>query len=164
MTPGTNFERFRAKVAAYLEEHEDHIALQRLRRNKQLTQDDLTSLEDMLAAAGGQRIDIAWASEQNGGLGLFIRSLVGLDHAAATEAFADYLDDTKYTVDQVRFISLVVDELTANGVMEPERLFESPYTDHAPTGPDHFLPDADVDVIVDILHGVKARALPTSVA
>ncbi|MFC9519191.1 DEAD/DEAH box helicase family protein [Nocardiaceae bacterium NPDC056970] len=164
VTPGTNFERFRAKAAAYLSEHEDHVALQRLRRNKQLTQDDLTSLESMLKESGGQQIDIAWVSEQSGGLGLFVRSLVGLDRAAVTDAFADYLDGTKYAVDQVRFISLIVDELTANGVMEPGRLFESPYTDHAPTGPDHFFPDADVDNIVDILNDVKTHAQPAGAA
>ena len=52
VTPGTNLERFRAKAAAYLREHEDHVALQRLRRNKQLTPDDLTELEAILLAAG----------------------------------------------------------------------------------------------------------------
>ena len=51
VTPGTNFERFRAKAAAYLREHEDHVALQRLRRNKQLTPEDLTALEDILIAS-----------------------------------------------------------------------------------------------------------------
>ena len=76
----------------------------------------------------------------------------------------DYLDGTRFTADQIRFVNLIVDELTANGVMEPGRLFESPYTDHAPTGPDFFFPDADVDVIVDILHDVKQRALPIGAA
>ncbi len=42
--------------------------------------------------------------------------------------------------------------------------FESPYTDHAPTGPDFVFPDSDVDVIVQILHDVKAHAVPTEVA
>ena len=158
ITPGTNPERFRAKAAAYLREHEDHLALQRLRRNLQLTHDDLTSLEDMLATSGaGGQADIAWAAEQTGGLGLFIRSLVGLDRHAATEAFAAYLDGTQFTVDQVRFVNLIVDELTANGVMEPARLFESPYTDHAPTGPDHVFDDADVDVIVETSGHQAAR-------
>lgn len=41
---GTNFERFRAKARAYLRDHEDHVALQRLRRNRQLTPDDLSAL------------------------------------------------------------------------------------------------------------------------
>jgi type I restriction enzyme R subunit len=164
VTPGTNFERFRAKAAAYLKEHEDHVALQRLRRNRQLTPDDLASLEDMLVASGGQQVDIVWAGEQTGGLGLFVRSLVGLDRSAASEAFEQYLDGTKLSVEQVRFVNLIVDELTANGVMEPQRLFESPYTDHAPTGPDFFFPDADVEVIVDTLHHIKQTAMPEEVA
>ena len=165
VTPGNTFERFRAKAAAYLKEHEDHVALPRLRRNKQLTPDDLSSLEQMLLASGaGQEADIAAASEQTGGLGLFIRSLVGLDRQAATEAFARYVDGTTFSLDQVRFVSLIIDELTANGVMEPRRLLESPYTDHAPTGPDYFFPDADAEVIVEILHDIKQRAVPTEVA
>ncbi|WP_435771806.1 DEAD/DEAH box helicase family protein [Nocardioides sp. SYSU DS0651] len=164
-TPGTNMERFRAKAAAYLKEHEDHVALQRLRRNKQLTPADLAALEEMLLASGaGQKVDIAWASEQSGGLGLFIRGLVGLDRAAAAEAFAAYLDEGKATVEQIRFISLIIDELAMNGIVEPGRLYESPYTDHAPTGPDFVFPEAEVDVLVDILNDVKAHALPTDVA
>lgn len=164
VTPGTNFERFRAKAAAYLRDHEDHLALQRLRRNLQLTPEDLTSLEQMLVAAGGQRIDIAWASEQTGGLGIFIRSLVGLDRHAAANAFAEYLDEGRHTVDQVRFINLIVDELTSTGVMEPRRLYESPFTDRAPTGPDYLFADLEVDVIVDILDGFRRNALGPGVA
>jgi type I restriction enzyme, R subunit len=49
LMPGTNWERFRAKARAHLRDHEDHLALQRLRRNHQLTPDDLTALESMLA-------------------------------------------------------------------------------------------------------------------
>ncbi|MEI2672383.1 MAG: type I restriction-modification enzyme R subunit C-terminal domain-containing protein [Marmoricola sp.] len=118
----------------------------------------------MLVASGGQQVDIVWANEQTGGLGIFVRSLVGLDRAAAIEAFETYLDGTKFSADQVRFVNLIIDELTRNGVMEPARLFESPYTDHAPTGPDYFFPDADVEVIVKTLHQIKQTALPGEVA
>ena len=38
---GTNWERFKAKARAYLREHEDNIALHRLRHNRQLTPTDL---------------------------------------------------------------------------------------------------------------------------
>jgi len=48
--------------------------------------------------------------------------------------------------------------------MEPGRLFESPYTDHAPTGPDYFFPDTDVDAIVETLQHIKRTALPEGVA
>ena len=159
ITPGTNWERFRAKAAAYLKQHEDHVALQRLRRNKHSPPTTSQALEQMLLDSGaGDAVDIDRAKEESGGLGLFIRSLVGLDREAAIEAFGTYLDGTKFTADQVRFVNLIVDELTANGVMEPARLFESPYTDHAPTGPESVFPEADVDVIVDILNTVKANA------
>ena len=164
VTPGTNLERFRAKAAAYLKVHEGHVALQRLRRNKQLTPDDLTALEKMLVEAGGQQSEITLAGEQTGGLGLFIRSLIGLDRAAAVEAFGGYLDGTRFSVAQVRFVQLIVDELTTNGVVDPRRLFESPYTDHAPTGPEFVFPTGDIEVIVEILHDIKQRAVPSEAA
>lgn len=163
VTPGTNFERFRAKAEAYLRDHLDNLALQRLRRNKQITSSDLSELEQMLLASGGQDADITWATGQ-GGLGVFVRHLVGLDRTAATEAFENYLDGSRFTADQIRFINLIIDELTKNGVMEPGRLFESPYTDHAPTGPDYFFPDTDVDAIVETLQHIKRTALPEGVA
>lgn len=118
----------------------------------------------MLVACGGQQVDIVWANEQTGGLGIFIRSLVGLGRSAAIETFENYLDGTEFAVHQVRFVNLIIDELTKNGVMEPARLFESPYTDHAPTGPDYFFPDANVEVIVETLNGTKREALPEEVA
>ena len=137
------------------------MALQRLRRNKQLTQDDLTALEKMLLKSGaGRAVDIARTAKESDGLGLFVRNLVGLDRQAASEAFSDYLDGTRFTIDQVRFVSLIIDELTVNGVVEPSRLYESPYTDYAPQGLDSVFPDQHVDVLVEILHRVKTSAQP----
>lgn len=164
VTPGTNFERFRSKVEVYLRQHLDNLALQRLHRNRQLTPDDLSELESMLVDAGAGPVDIEWANASDGGLGIFIRQLVGLDRSAAMEAFANYLDDTKFTVDQIRFVNLIVDELTRNGVMEPGRLFEPPYTDHAPIGPDMIFPDADVDTLVRTLREIRATATASDVA
>ncbi|MGB0876607.1 MAG: DEAD/DEAH box helicase family protein [Mycobacterium sp.] len=161
ITPGTNWERFRAKATAYLKQHGDHIALQRLRRNKPLTAADLASLEQMLVDSGiGAAADIALATEQSHGLGLFVRSLIGLDREAAVEAFGAYLDDTRFSADQIRFIGLIVNELTVNGNVEPARLYESPYVDHALAGPDTVFPEPDVDNIVTILNTVRTNAAP----
>ncbi len=84
ITPGTNWERFRAKAAAYLKQHEDHIALQRLRRNKPLTPDDLTRWSTCSSTAVPASRRHRLAGEQSHGLGLFVRSLVGLDREAAS--------------------------------------------------------------------------------
>lgn len=118
----------------------------------------------MLVSAGAGPVDISLASEQDGGLGMFIRRLVGLDRSAVTEAFEGYLDGTRFTADQVRFVNLIVDELTRNGVMDPGRLFESPYTDHAPTGPDQVFGEGDVAAIIETLRHLKLAAVPGAVA
>jgi len=42
--------------------------------------------------------------------------------------------------------------------MQAERLYESPFTDEAPLGPDALFPSADVDNIILILKTVHAHA------
>ena len=42
----------------------------------------------------------------------FVRSLVGLDRASATEAFSRFLADTTYTAPQFHFVGLIVQHLT----------------------------------------------------
>jgi type I restriction enzyme R subunit len=164
-TPGTDMERFRAKAAAYLKAHEDHVALQRLRRNKTLTPDDLAALEQMLLDSGAGDDDaIAQAREEAHGLGLFIRSLVGLDRQAAMEAFGDFLGGTQFNANQIHFVNLIVDELTTNGVVEPARLYEPPYTDLTARGPEALFSEQQVNNIVSILDAVRANAAPDDTA
>jgi type I restriction enzyme R subunit len=144
-----------------LAEHEDHPALQRLRRNQPLTASDLDELEEMLVASGaGHPEDIARAKEESQGLGLFVRSLVGLDRGAAAQALSRLLDGTTYSRAQIDFVGLIVSELTANGVMAARRLYESPFTDNAPSGPDYYFDDEDVDGIIVVLDQVRANASP----
>lgn len=157
---GTDFERFRAKARVYLRAHEDHLALQKLRRNKQLSPTDLDELERMLAASGGGTEDIDEARRSAHGLGLFIRSLIGLDREAATEAFGDFLTSRTLSANQINFVNLIVAHLTQNGVMEPERLYDSPFSDIAPQGPDSIFPSADVDRLITILNSVRDTAAP----
>ncbi len=160
VTVGTNLERFRAKARVWLLEHEDHVALQKLRRNRQLTGTDLESLSEMLIQAGvGTREDIDRVTTEAHGLGLFIRSLVGLDRAAATEAFSAFLQNTNYSAGQLDFLNLIIEHLTATGAMEVARLYESPFTDRAPTGPDYLFTDPEVDAMILILDDIRDHAV-----
>ncbi|WP_229399182.1 DEAD/DEAH box helicase family protein [Micromonospora okii] len=158
---GTDFGRFLDKARAYLRAHEDHLALQKLRRNKQLSPTDLDELERMLAASGGSTEDIDRARRSSEGLGLFVRSLVGLEREAVNEAFSEFLVGRTLTANQISFINMMITELTRNGVMEPARLYESPFSDIAPD-PDAMFPSADVDRMVAILRSVKDTAVPVS--
>jgi type I restriction enzyme M protein len=65
-----------------------------------------------------------------------------------------------FHANQLHFINLIVDELTANGTLEAARLYESPYSDYAATGPESMFNEDDVDNIVEILNTVRANALP----
>ncbi len=47
--------------------------------------------------------------------------------------------------------------------MEPARLYESPFTDICPTGPDRIFTAVQLDTLIGILEGVKAAAGSMSV-
>jgi type I restriction enzyme R subunit len=153
------FERFRRKTRQFLDEHKDHVAIQKLHRNRPITATDLAELQRVLVEAGvGTDDDLARAAEKAGSLGVFIRSLVGLDRTAAKEAFADFLDETRYTANQIEFVNLVIDHLTENGVVEARRFYESPFTDVSPTGPDALFESTDVDRLLDAVHTIRQNA------
>ena len=158
VTPvGTDFERFRAKARAFLRAHQDRIALQKLRRNQPLTATDLEELERLLAEAGGSLAEIARAREESAGLSAFVRSLVGLDRAAAKDLFNEFLSTGTATANQIEFLNLLIDHLTEQGVMDAARLYESPFTDLSPAGPEALFSAAQVDKIVAVLHDVRAK-------
>jgi type I restriction enzyme R subunit len=92
------------------------------------------------------------------GLGVFIRRLVGLDRAAK-DAFATFLDQHVYSANQIEFVNLLIDELAANGVIEPRRLYESPFTDLSPKGPDALFESTDVDRLLDVVADVRDYAM-----
>jgi len=155
---GMNYERFREKARQFLRTHESHLSLQRLKRNQPLTPSDLDELEHMLLDAGGTQEVIDRAREQSNGLGVFIRSLVGLDHETAKQAFSQFISGTSVTANQIEFINLVVDYLTENGVMEPDRLYESPFTDIHSQGVVGVFSSEKADQLRDVLIEIRQRA------
>lgn len=110
-----------------------------------ITRADIAALQRILVAAGiGDDETFAAASERAGSFGLFIRSIVGLDRAAAKAAFNDFLDEKRYSKNQIEFVNLIIDSLTEHGVVEPGRVYDSPFTAVAPEGPEGLFGSADV--------------------
>lgn len=156
---GTDMAKFRAKARAFLRAHEDHIAIHRLKMNQPLTATDLAELERMLIENGvGTAETIEQAKSESQGLGLFVRSLVGLDREAAKDAFAGFLDGKAHTANQIEFLNLIIDHLTEHGVMAPSLLYESPFTDLTPQGPDGVFDGRHVDQLIYALNTIKLNA------
>ena len=157
---GTDYEKFVAKARTLLRKHLSHIAIHKLRANKPLAPTDLAELERMLAESGlGQPDDLRQAAEESQGLGLFVRSLVGMDRGAAKEAMAAFLEGRSLTANQIEFINLIVDHLTEHGAVEPGRLYESPFTDLSMTGPDGLFNAAEMSDLMRVLEAVRASAV-----
>jgi type I restriction enzyme R subunit len=157
---GTDQAKFLAKARAFLRQHLDHVAVAKLRTNRMLTSSDLSELERLLCESGvGGPEDIHRAAEDAQGLGLLVRSLVGMDRAAAKEALARFTNGRTLTANQLEFVNLVVDHLTEHGVVEAARLYESPFTDLTPHGPDALFKAADIDELLRTLAAVRATAV-----
>jgi type I restriction enzyme R subunit len=154
-----DFEKFRAKARQFLRAHEDHVAVHKVRTNKALTSSDLAELERILLENGvGTAADLQRAAESNRGLGLFVRSLVGLDRGAAKEAFATFLSGKTLNANQIEFVNMIIDHLTENGAMNPALLYSSPYTDFSPRGVDGLFGSTEAAEIVSILRSVSKSA------
>ena len=155
-----DFERFRLKARVYLRAHENHITLHKLRRNQPLTAADLAELGRLLVESGtGTAGDVQRAGEEAHGLGLFVRSLVGLDRDAATQALNGFVSGKTLIANQLEFVGLIVTHLTQRGVMDAALLYEPPFTNFAPQGPDGLFTSAQVDELFGVLEHVRATAL-----
>ncbi|MFP4495209.1 MAG: type I restriction-modification enzyme R subunit C-terminal domain-containing protein, partial [Halochromatium sp.] len=153
---GVQYEK---KVKDYLTNHLDHIVIHRLRTNQPLTPMDLESLETTLVKIGeddGETL-LSGLLERSGTPSLvhFVRGLVGMDRQAAQSAFSQFLSDRSLTPPQMRFIELIIDQLTARGVIEAAALYEPPFSHLHAGGPDELFAGRE-NVIDGVFETLKA--------
>ena len=122
-------KNYKAKAEYYIRQHQDNIAIAKLKTNRPLTSTDIASLEEILWQEIGTKQDY----EQEIGtkpLGEFVREIVGLDMNAAKEAFSEYLTNTSLDSRQIYFVNQIVEYIVHNGMMKDlSVLQESPFTD-----------------------------------
>jgi type I restriction enzyme R subunit len=157
-SPGVDRVRFREKALAFLSSHLDHAVLFKVRHGKQLTVQDLDELERIMVESGLSENDVEDAAEKSAGLGLFVRSLVGLDRVAATNELSGFTAGTTLTGNQQEFMRMLVDQLTSRGDVDPVLLFDAPFTDVAPIGPTGLFSGAQVTELVSTLRRIRRTA------
>lgn len=137
--------QYAKKVEDYLRSHQEDIAIQRLRTNQALTPTDLQSLEHTLQKIGeneGQRLLTSMLQmKEMPTIAHLVRRIVGMDRNAAKAAFTAFLDDRSLNSQQMRFVELIIDQLTARGFMEPSALYEPPFNGLHANGPEGLFAD-----------------------
>lgn len=155
---GHNVERFADKTQQFLKAHEDDPTIHKLRFNERLTKRDLEALEKMLVEAGAGTAKYLSKVRSGSGLGLLVRSLVGLDREAAKRAFDGFLAGKTLTANQIQFVNLIVDYLTQSGWMHAAQLYESPFTDFSPKGVEGVFSPEQTAQLVGVLDEIRATA------
>src|SRR5574344_1169180 len=154
-----DMSQYQKKVEYFLKNHQDHITIQKLRLNKQLTPTDILELEKILfntSEIGSKEEYIKAYGELN--LGKLIRSIIGLDRVAVEEIFSKYLNENNFNANQIRFIKLVIDYLTKNGVMEPKILFEQPFTNVHYEGIAGVFANNDIADLINLIKSINNNA------
>ncbi|MFR7656897.1 MAG: DEAD/DEAH box helicase family protein [Coprococcus sp.] len=122
-------KNYKAKAEYYVRNHQDNIAIAKLKTNQPLTSVDVQSLEAILWKEVGTKQDYEYEYGTKP-LGEFVREIVGLDMNAAKEAFSEYLTDTSLDERQIYFVNQIVEYIVHNGMMKDMSVLqESPFTD-----------------------------------
>ena len=157
---GINLEQYKKKVEAYIRANESHVAIAKLKFNRPLTPSDLSELEHFVYESepvqSREQFEQCYGADQP--LTLLIRSLVGLDRNAAKEAFGKFLDENRYSSQQIRFVEMIIERLTRQGVMEAGQLYEPPFTALHHEGLDGAFGDADANAIISVIAAIKRSA------
>jgi type I restriction enzyme R subunit len=159
--PTIDLAQYRKKIELYIQDHQDQLTIQKLKRNKSITQVDLDVLEDLLLDASGMSDVEAYREKilQEKPLGTFIRELVGLDMNAAKEAFSSFLDAESYNAEQIQFVDQVIDYLVNNGILDMSQLFEPPFTDNHGESAYGFFDEGTVVELFGVIRKVNANAV-----
>ena len=119
----------------------------------------MEALQRVQVVAGiGDADTFAAASKRACSFGLFVGLLTGLDRDAAMRAFFEFLDDKRYSANQIRFVEMVVDSLTDNGTTDEGRVYDSPFTSVAPQGPELLYGSCDADECLEIVKHFRNSA------
>lgn len=154
------FERFRSKAQAFLREHWDFEAVRKLRTSEPLTSSDLEDLERVFNDNKiGNEEFITQAKQESQGFGIFVRSLVGLDREVAKKLFGEFLQGGDYNANQIEFINLIINQLVDHGIVDISLLYESPFTDVSPQGPDALFTAEQIDEITALLDHIRSTAV-----
>ncbi len=154
-----NYESHYAKLKKIINDNANNLTIYRLHTNQPITSTELDDLDRILFEQSGisthQEFKKVLGEKP---LGVFIRSIIGLESNAAHEAFSSFLLNGPLTSIQIEFIHNLIKQFTQNGVIEPSMLFEQPYTKFHESGIGGVFP-LNAENIISIIEETNRRAM-----
>lgn len=124
-----DLQNYKMRAEFYVRQHQNELAIAKLKMNVPLTDSDITQLEEILWSEVGTKQDYE-AEYEKKPLGEFIREIVGLDMNAAKEAFSAYLTNVNLDSRQIYFVNQIVEYIVHNGMMKDMSILqEAPFID-----------------------------------
>lgn len=124
--PDEDYVDYKMKVERYLRDCGDSLVIQKLHRNLPMTDFEFKELERIFTHELGSETDYKRAYGDTP-FGLLVRKTVKLDHDAAMDAFASFINEQALTEQQISFVHKVVSYLAENGYMELKALTQPPF-------------------------------------
>lgn len=122
-----DLQNYKMRAEFYVRQHQNELAIAKLKMNVPLTDSDITQLEEILWSEVGTKQDYE-AEYGKKPLGEFIREIVGLDMNAAKEAFSAYLTNVNLDSRQIYFVNQIVEYIVHNGMMKDMSILqEAPF-------------------------------------
>ncbi|MBV1877959.1 MAG: DEAD/DEAH box helicase family protein [Pseudomonadales bacterium] len=154
-----NLKDYRSKVQRFINEHQDHVTIRRLRNNEPISPTDVAALENILFAEDGviprEEYTNIFGEKP---LGVLVRSVVGLSRNAAKKAFAGFLAEAALHPDQISFLDEIVEYLVKNGMMEPKLMFDAPFTNFNDQGVAGVFDEAMSKKVIALVRHVNENA------
>lgn len=154
-----NLQSYKDRVESYIRKNKHHITISKLKNNVAITTAELSELEKMLFDGDERGTKQDYFNEfGEQPLGVFVRSIIGLDIKAANEAFVDFLTAGNLSADQMTFINNIIQYLTKNGTIDAAMLFEPPFTDLNDQGLLGVFDDAEAHKVISIIDRINHNA------
>lgn len=125
-TAESRLRSYYERANRYVLENENIPAIQKLKNNKRLNDDDWAALEKIfwhdIGTEEEYKKNIHTSTNEAVPLGKFVRSLTGLSSEAAHEAFSKFLDEGVYTEAQIHFVHCIMDWIIEYGTLDREEM------------------------------------------
>ncbi|MCW3808064.1 DEAD/DEAH box helicase family protein [Plebeiibacterium marinum] len=155
----TKSDSYKLRVETYIRENKNHLTIQKLRNNIPLTSIELDELERLIfldSKLGTKEDYLKTYGEKP--LGVFIRSIIGMDEEAIQKAFSNFIDEGNLTADQIQFLKMIIGHFTKNGFLELKELSTS-FKNAEDNGLFELFEDEDQDHIIRTIDEVNNNAV-----